>query len=71
MRGLGVERRVVTRDELLQIEPALRPFASEVVGGTYTASDESGDAVYSHKRWQNTLWRKVAWHVTNWLSKHS
>ena len=44
MRGLGVERRVVTRDELLQIEPALRPFASEIVGGTYTASDESGDA---------------------------
>ena len=44
MRTLGVERRVVTREELLKIEPALTPFAHEIVGGTYTASDESGDA---------------------------
>ena len=26
------------------IEPAFRPFADRIVGGTYTASDESGDA---------------------------
>jgi D-amino-acid dehydrogenase len=44
MRHFGVERRVVTRDELLAIEPAFRPFAHRIVGGTYTASDESGDA---------------------------
>lgn len=44
MRRYGVSRRVVGRDELLRIEPALRPFAHRIVGGTYTASDESGDA---------------------------
>jgi D-amino-acid dehydrogenase len=40
----GVNRRIVSRAELLQIEPALRQFADHLVGGTYTASDESGDA---------------------------
>lgn len=44
MRRYGVERRIVNRDELLEIEPALRAFAHRIVGGTYTASDESGDA---------------------------
>ncbi|MFM9900432.1 MAG: D-amino acid dehydrogenase [Polaromonas sp.] len=44
MRRYGVERRVVSTAELLAIEPALTPFATHIVGGTYTASDESGDA---------------------------
>ena len=44
MRQYGVERRVVSTAELLAIEPALTPFASHIVGGTFTASDESGDA---------------------------
>jgi D-amino-acid dehydrogenase len=44
MQRYGVQRRVVSRDELLQIEPAFRSFAHRIVGGTYTASDESGDA---------------------------
>jgi D-amino-acid dehydrogenase len=44
MRKYGVQRRVVSRDELLQIEPGLRGFADQIVGGTYTPSDESGDA---------------------------
>lgn len=44
MRRHGVERRVVDRDELLRIEPALAAFADRIVGGTYTPSDESGDA---------------------------
>jgi len=44
MQGFGVQRRVVSRDELLAIEPAFRAFAHRIVGGTYTASDESGDA---------------------------
>ncbi len=44
MRKYGVSRRVVSRDGLLAIEPALRSFAHRIVGGTYTASDESGDA---------------------------
>ncbi|MDI1338696.1 D-amino acid dehydrogenase [Polaromonas sp.] len=44
MRGFGVDRRVVSRSELFAIEPAYRSFADHIVGGTYTASDESGDA---------------------------
>ncbi|NPC55261.1 D-amino acid dehydrogenase [Caenimonas soli] len=44
MRKYGVQRKVVSREELLAIEPALKSFAHRIVGGTYTASDESGDA---------------------------
>ena len=44
MRKYGVARQVVAKDELLRIEPALRQFADSIVGGTYTPSDESGDA---------------------------
>ena len=44
MHKYGVERRMVSTSELLQIEPAFTPFASRIVGATYTASDESGDA---------------------------
>jgi D-amino-acid dehydrogenase len=44
MQKYGVQRRVVSRDELVTIEPALKSFAHRIAGGTYTASDESGDA---------------------------
>jgi len=44
MRKYGVARRVVSTAELLAIEPAFKSFAHRIVGGTYTASDESGDA---------------------------
>jgi D-amino-acid dehydrogenase len=44
MRRYGVERQIVSREQLLRIEPAFASFASNIVGGTYTASDESGDA---------------------------
>jgi D-amino-acid dehydrogenase len=44
MRQFGVTRQLVERDELLRIEPALTPFASRIAGGTFTPSDESGDA---------------------------
>ena len=44
MRKYGVARRVVSTAELLKIEPALSSFVGRIVGGTYTASDESGDA---------------------------
>jgi D-amino-acid dehydrogenase len=43
MQKYGVDRRVVSRDELFAIEPAFRKF-DDIVGGTYTATDESGDA---------------------------
>ena len=44
MRQYGVDRRVVSSAELFAIEPAFKSFAHRIVGGTYTASDESGDA---------------------------
>jgi D-amino-acid dehydrogenase len=44
MAKYGVQRRVVSRDELLKIEPAFKLYADHIVGGTYTPSDESGDA---------------------------
>ena len=44
MRKYGVARQVISTAELLAIEPAFSAFADRIVGGTYTASDESGDA---------------------------
>lgn len=50
MRKYGVSRRVVDKAELLRIEPAFKPFSSQIVGGTFTATDESGDArVFTQK----------------------
>ena len=44
MRQYGCERVVKSASECLQIEPALAGSRVPLVGGTYTASDESGDA---------------------------
>ena len=44
MGKYGVSRRVVDKAELLRIEPAFKSFSDRIVGGTFTASDESGDA---------------------------
>lgn len=44
MRQYGVDRRVLSREEVLKVEPALASFGAHIHGGTYTPSDESGDA---------------------------
>ncbi len=44
MRELGCERRVISADEAVAIEPALASMRSRLAGATYTAEDESGDA---------------------------
>lgn len=44
MTELGLTRRSVTMKQLVKLEPALEPIAGQLVGGTYTASDMSGDA---------------------------
>lgn len=44
MRDFGVDRRVISADEVVQIEPALAPNRHSIVGGDFTADDESGDA---------------------------
>ena len=45
MQKYGVQRRVISTPELLAIEPAFKSFAHRIVGATYTASDETGDAL--------------------------
>ncbi|MDC6168882.1 D-amino acid dehydrogenase [Paucibacter sp. XJ19-41] len=50
MRRHGVDRRVLNRDEVLKVEPALAAFGPHIHGGTFTPSDESGDArVFTQK----------------------
>jgi len=44
MRELGCERRLLTPREAVQLEPALRFIEPKMVGATYTAQDESGNA---------------------------
>ena len=44
MREFGCERVVKTAEECLAIEPALARSRTPIVGGTWTAEDESGDA---------------------------
>ena len=44
MQQFGVQRHVTSTAELLRLEPTLAPFGQRIVGATYTASDESGDA---------------------------
>ncbi len=44
MRKYGLDRDVKTVAEALAIEPALAPARDKIVGATYTATDESGDA---------------------------
>ncbi len=44
MRDLGCDRRVISADEAVRIEPALRHIRPQLAGATYTAEDESGDA---------------------------
>ncbi len=44
MRRHGVNRELLSREALLRVEPALAGFVEHIAGGTYTASDESGDA---------------------------
>ena len=66
MRDHGVDRRVLGRDEVLQIEPALKAFGANIHGGTYTPSDESGDArVFTQK-----LARRCAERGAKFLYEH-
>lgn len=44
MRELGCDRRVISADEAVRLEPALRHIRPQLAGATYTSEDESGDA---------------------------
>jgi D-amino-acid dehydrogenase len=56
MREYGCDRIVRTTEECLAIEPALKHSKLKLVGGTYTADDESGDA----RKFTQELARKCA-----------
>jgi D-amino-acid dehydrogenase len=43
MRELGCPRAPIDADEVVRIEPALASVRAQLVGGDFTASDESGD----------------------------
>ena len=43
MRELGCPRDSISADEVVRIEPALARIRDKIVGGDYTATDESGD----------------------------
>jgi D-amino-acid dehydrogenase len=44
MQAYGVDRQIKSRAECLAIEPALAAAREQIVGGTYTGQDFSGDA---------------------------
>ena len=44
MRALGCDRRVISADDAVRLEPALAHIRAQLAGATYTAADESGDA---------------------------
>lgn len=43
MRELGCPRNTITTDEVIRIEPSLASMRDKIVGGDFTATDESGD----------------------------
>lgn len=45
MRKYGCERTVIDADKVVEIEPAFADRRHEIAGATYTAEDESGDAL--------------------------
>lgn len=44
MRQYGCDSHPVTREECLDLEPALKHATVDIVGGTFTSTDESGNA---------------------------
>ncbi len=44
MQEYGLKRRLVSPQECLNIEPALRDATAPIIGGSFTPDDESGDA---------------------------
>lgn len=43
MRDLGCPRNTISADEVVKIEPSLASIRGKIVGGDFTATDESGD----------------------------
>lgn len=67
MNAYGLDREVKTVDEAIAIEPALAHARDKIVGATYTATDESGDA---HK-FTRELARRAAARGARFLYNHT
>lgn len=67
MRGLGCDRRVISADEAVRLEPALRHIRPRLAGATYTAEDESGDA----NRFARELVRRCEGDGVGFLMSHT
>jgi D-amino-acid dehydrogenase len=67
MRELGCERRVISADEAVKLEPALRHIRPQLAGATYTAEDESGDA----NRFTRELAERCAQDGVHFLMSHA
>ena len=67
MQQFGVQRKVISTAELLRLEPSLAPFGERIVGATFTASDESGDACV----FTQALARECAARGVEFLFSHS
>jgi D-amino-acid dehydrogenase len=67
MRALGCDRRVISADEAVQLEPALRHIRPQLAGATYTAEDESGDA----NRFARELVRRCETDGVRFLMSHT
>src|SRR5690625_200146 len=44
LRNLGIERRLLTTDEVIALEPSLAHTATQIIGGDFSAQDAVGDA---------------------------
>lgn len=44
MQDFGLDRKMISAEECLNLEPALKNSKLQIVGGDFTPSDESGDA---------------------------
>jgi D-amino-acid dehydrogenase len=61
MRKLGCDLEMVDRERMLEIEPALRFTNAQIVGGSMTYADESGDAcAFTRKLAEKAAERGVA-----------
>ncbi len=67
MRALGCERRVISADEAVRIEPALHHIRSRLAGATFSADDESGDA----NRFARELAARCGERGTRFLMRHT
>jgi len=67
MRELGCDRKVISADEAVRIEPALGHARDQLAGATYTAEDESGDA----NRFARELVRRCEAEGVQFLMSHT